>query len=193
MLPPSRPVLRTIFVCAIALCLSSPAFAGDHRRHSANTTNLDRAPSQAVDGISQRDHACCNACRHAGPAQREQGKGYDVLAQGTLNAAGALQMIASVNASVSNATHIWSSNPPCAVAGACTSVIGRQSYAWASNIVWGDNVVWGDSVYYNLPSWSPIVVWGDNVVWSDNIVWGDDVVWGDRNISSEHSSRMRPK
>jgi serine protease AprX len=133
------------------------------------------------------------------PLMKADGTVYDRLSQGTgsINAAGALQVAVSIDATQPVGAKWLAFGLP------MQSTLCGRTYAWSQSMLWGAHLVLGDGIIdENRPAWATSVIWGDgtsddNIVWGtqwgddDNIVWGtlfddgDNIVWGTNFLWSD--------
>ena len=99
----------------------------------------------------------------------------DPLTQGagSLNAAGAIAVVRSIDPTVSKGSW-W------LVSGVTptTRLPNGEDVGWSQEVFWGERVLTGDTIAVNQPAWATTIVWGNSLVWGNTIVWANSLVWG---------------
>ena len=110
-------------------------------------------------------------------AEDHSGNPYEVGA-GYLNAAGAVNLAANVDATTAEGDY-WLLNN--GVDLDYSNVIAGFPAVWSETIVWGKGLYSVDNMDYNETSYGETIVWGKTITWEEvegeTIVWGKTIVW----------------
>lgn len=124
-------------------------------------------------------------------------RGLSLLTQGagSLNAVGAVELAAKIDASAAVGT-AWLREAP-----SNQTVIGGRAFAWRVEVFWGGRVYSGGAVFgYRQTAWTEQSTWGDGAAWDPSVseeengvsaeqsTWGDESAWHDPMVWSDQST-----
>jgi serine protease AprX len=97
------------------------------------------------------------------------------MGAGYLNALGAVNLAANINASAPISSY-WLLNNGSNLNYA-NDIFGYRA-TWSSTIVWEDTLYWHNAIQFNQKAWGSTIVWGDTIVWEElALVLGTTIVW----------------
>jgi serine protease AprX len=110
------------------------------------------------------------------------------MGAGYLNALGAVNLAANINASAPVSSY-WLLNNGNNLTHS-DDIFGYRA-VWGSTIVWADTLYWHNAIQFNQKTWGSTIVWGDTIVWEElafllatTIVWESDVALFNVEIGS---------